>query len=400
MRRKVSGRATRRLGAAFVACALASGAGVAAAAPEPAVRRVHVLHVAASRPYPYEAIKLTKAIEAQIAKTPSVRLINSNLALLEALDAAKCAPRFVERAFGRGSPLDAEAGQLVEPSCLKKVAGALGPPPSERFLWGWLYDAGGGAVGVTLGLWQRDGTLRQSSLRYDPDAPDEVAERLVLRLLEAERAGEVRLVTSPGVTLEGELFVDGEPKGRFGPQRNERTLLAGEHRFEVRQGGEVRAQGRGQVYAGSTQSVLLEGPAPEPPRAAYVPPPPPPPTPPPPPPRAQTLPWVLSGIGLAGFVGAGAFFALWAGQQGDLSDACSGAKRCFDEQDTIYRSKLYSTLAIVSLGVGAGAGAGAYVAWRSSSSDRAPAGVGRGPAVWAGVEPLGGGAAALVKGRF
>lgn len=396
----------RSMSRAFVALAtfaLGSAAGVSAAAPDPAVRRVHVLHVAASRPYPYEAIKLTKAVEAQIAKTPSVRLINSNFALLEALEAAKCAPRFVERAFGRGAPLDAEAGQLVDPSCLKKVANAMGPPPSERFVWGWLYDAGGGAVGVTLALWQRDGTLRQSSLRYDPDAPDEVAERLVLRLLEAERAGEVRLVTSPGVTLEGDLFVDGEPKGRFGPQRNERTLVAGEHLFEVRQSGEVKAQGRGQVYAGSTQTVRLEGPTPEPPRVAYVPPPPPPPAAPPPPPRAQTLPWVLSGVGLAGFVGAGAFFALWAGQQGDLGDACSGAKRCFDEKDTIYRSKLYSTLSLVSLGVGVGAGAGAYVAWRSSSSERATnaaSGASRGPSVWAGVEPLGGGAAATLKGRF
>ncbi len=391
-----------------VALALCLGGGAAwaappapAPAPAPAVRRVQVLHVAASRPYPYEAIKLTKALESRVAKTPSVRLINANVALLEALEAAKCAPRFVERAFGRGAPLDAEAGQLVDAACLKKVAAALGPPPSERFLWGWLYDAGGGGVGVTLSLWQRDGTLRQSSLRYDPDAPDEIADRLIVRLFEADRAGEVRLVVAPGVALEGELFVDGEPKGRFGPERNERTLLAGEHAFEVRRGVEVLGRGRGQVYAGSTQSILLEGPAPAPP-AAYAPPPAPPPAAPPPAPapRDQTLPWVLGGVGLAGLVGAGAFFALWAGQQSDLSDACSGAKRCAGEQDAISRSKLYSALSLASLGVGVGAGAGAYVAWRASS--RGPA-VGAAPArgaVWAGVEPLAGGAAAVLRGGF
>ncbi|HEU4535386.1 MAG TPA: hypothetical protein VFS00_14760, partial [Polyangiaceae bacterium] len=58
------------------------GSGAAGAAPPPAdsaVRRVHVLHLAASQPYPYEAIKMTKALESRVAKTPSVRLVNSNL---------------------------------------------------------------------------------------------------------------------------------------------------------------------------------------------------------------------------------------------------------------------------------------------------------------------------------
>ncbi|MCU0686100.1 MAG: hypothetical protein MUF34_28285 [Polyangiaceae bacterium] len=396
--RLAAGRRAARGGAAL-ALALLFGKGAAAAPPEPAVRRVHVLHLAASQPYPYEAIKMTKALESRVAKTPSVRLINSNLALLEGLTAAKCAPRFVERAFGKGAPLDAGAGQLVDAACLKKLAVALGPPPAERFVWGWLYDAGGGDVGVTLALWQKDGTLRQSSLRYNPDAPDEVADRLVLRVLEAERAGEVRLVSAPGTRLEGELFVDGEAKGRYGPDRNERTLLAGEHRFEVRKGAEVLARGRGQVYAGSTQSVLLEGALAEPaPVAAYVPPPPAPPPAPPPSPRSTTLPLVLGGVGVAGLVGAGVFFALWGNQQSQLDDACSEAKHCNGEQDAISRSKLYSTLSLVSLGVGAGAAAGAYVTWRASS--RSTTGAAPAPTFWAGVEPLGGGAAAMLKGRF
>ncbi|HEU4534210.1 MAG TPA: hypothetical protein VFS00_08830, partial [Polyangiaceae bacterium] len=293
--------------------------------------------------------------------------------------------------------LDAAAGQLVDAACLKKLATTLGPPPAERFVWGWLYDAGGGDVGVTLALWQKDGTVRQSSLRYDAEAPDEVADRLVLRVLEAERAGEVRLVSAPGAKLEGELFVDGEAKGRYGPDRNERTLLAGEHRFEVRKGSEVVARGRGQVFAGSTQSILLEGPAPEPPPAPVYVPPPPAPAPPPPPPRSTTVPLVLGGVGVAGLVGAGVFFALWGGEQSQLSDACSEAKHCIGEQDAIRRSKLYSTLSIVSLGVGAGAAAGAYVTWRASSRDARSAAA---PAFWAGVEPIGGGAAATLKGRF
>lgn len=373
-------------------------------APPPA-RRVHVLHMAASQPYPYEAIKLTKALESRVSNLPSARLVNANIALFEALDTAKCGTLFVERMLGRGagrgSPLDAEAGNLIDAACQKKIAAVLSTPPAERYMWGWLYTASDGRPAVSMNLWQKGASPLHVTLPYDPSSPERTAERVVLRLLEADRVGDVKLVSTR--PLRGQLYVDDVAQGDYTPEHAEMTLVAGEHVFEVRQEGRTRARGTSQVVAGKTAEVPLveQGEAP-PARPAVG-----PGAPAAPPAQVQAtpaerapsiLPWVVGGVGAAGLVGAGVFFALRQNERADLRDVCAGSQCLPEEKTAIDRGNRYGAFALASLGVGiAGVGVATYLFLHERTASPTAA---RGPRTAISVNPLVGGANVGLSGEF
>jgi hypothetical protein len=403
-----SPRAPHRIVAGLVAAALTSlGAGRAMAAPPApsSARRVHVLHMAASQPYPYEAIKLTKALESRVSNLPSARLVNANIALFEALDTAKCGTLFVERMLGRGagrgSPLDAEAGKLIDAACQKKIAAVLSTPPAERYLWGWLYTASDGRPAVSMNLWQKGDASLQVTLPYDPSSPERTAERVVLRLLEAERVGDVKLVAAR--PLRGQLYVDGVAQGDYTPEHAEMTLVAGEHVFEVRHEGRTRARSASQVVVGKTTEVpLVEqveapralpaagpgAPAASPAQGKAT-----------PAKRAPSvLPWVAGGVGAAGLVGAGVFFALRQNERADLRDACAGSQCLPEQKSAIDRGNRYDAFALASLGVGvAGVGLATYFFLNERA---APTTATRGPRTAVSVSPLRGGANVGLSGEF
>ena len=108
-------------------------------------------------------------------------------------------------------------------------------------------------------------------------------------------------------------------------------------------------------------------------------------------PKASAWPWVLGGVGVAGLAGAGTFFALRQGVQGDLEKACAEGECPDHRRDDLRRGNLYGTASIVSLGVGVAASAGLAV-YLLTLRRSAP--------VSGAVVPLAGGAAATLSGSF
>ncbi|MEB2312097.1 MAG: hypothetical protein OZ928_09620 [Polyangiaceae bacterium] len=83
---------------------------------------------------------------------------------------------------------------------------------------------------------------------------------------------------------------------------------------------------------------------------------------------AGPWPWVAAGVGAAGFIGAGVFYALHSSAESDLSSACRGSVCPESMQDTQDSSKLYGTLSGVSLGLGVAGAATATVLFLTGSS--------------------------------
>ncbi|MCU0686512.1 MAG: hypothetical protein MUF34_30410 [Polyangiaceae bacterium] len=326
---------------------------------------------------------LTNALRQQVLASEDSALRGESPPLVVKAGEARCPLKRLRR------PLREASDRVFDAPCLRRLGTLLG---ARRFFWGHLYNDAGRAI-IKLHLWREDEPDRVATLPYETGAQDRLAERLFRKLSSPDKMGDVAITTR--TPLEGDLYVDGKLVGVFGP-RNELTLPGGEHAFEVRRGSKVVARAKTRVVEHRTTEVRLDAvvEAP-PPRTA---------------PRVVEVrpaaasgravwPWVAGGVGVAGLVGAGAFFALYRGEQGDLGDACAPDKSCRGQQETIDRSKLYSTLSLVSLGVGVGAGAGAYFLWRASR--REPSSALATPPVWVGLAPLGhGGAAAFAIGRF
>lgn len=77
------------------------------------------------------------------------------------------------------------------------------------------------------------------------------------------------------------------------------------------------------------------------------------------------LPWVAAGVGVAGVIGAGAFYALHAGAESDLNATCRDSLCPESMRGTHDKSKLYGTLTGVSLAVGVVGLGTATVLWLS-----------------------------------
>jgi hypothetical protein len=230
----------------------------------------------------------------------------------------------------------------------------------------------------------------------EASARERLAERLYRHLSRPDQAADVRL-TAPAEASGGELWVDGKVLGAFAPGL-ELTVVAGEHTFEVRREGKAVAEAKATVGAGTTTELALA--------AVFRPrtdipiefPDPPPHVVPPPAPRRSGWPWVVGGVGAAGLVGAGVFYALRQGKESDLDKLC-GADPCPSRvRDDIDRSKLYGTLSVVSLGVGVAGVATSAVLFLTENKRRDAAGSAL--RVHGFVLPQPGGGAAVLVGSF
>jgi hypothetical protein len=366
--------------------------------------RVHVLHLASNMAHAYDAVKLTKALEQKVIATKGVTFLNRNKMLIEVLGKAKCGDAFL-KSLDTDAPLTEDADRSVNEACEARLAAPLGAPfkPSESYVWGFVYEGPDKQLRATVHLWRRGQTGRKMTLPYEPDAAEHVAGRLARHLFESGRVGDVKLSTAAPV--QGELYANDEPAGRWGPSTQELTLPTGLTRFEVREGGKVVARGQGEVRASARAVVALEAVV-EPPPVTAV----------PPAQRfspiemglttgsapmkreASALPWVFGGVGALGLVGAGVFLALRQGANSDLEKVCRSGTCTRPQQDTLDRGNLYGTLSLGSLGVGlVGAGLATYFALDAASSRST---VSAGPRWVATVQPLAGGGAASLSGRF
>jgi hypothetical protein len=248
---------------------------------------------------------------------------------------------------------------------------------------------------VKARLWQGDGAEGSKALPFETEASarERLAERLYRHLARPEQAADVRL-TAPAEASGGELWVDGKALGAFAPGL-ELTVEAGEHAFEVRRDGKALAK------AGTTTELALA--------AVFRPrtdipiefPDPPPHVVPPPAPRRSAWPWVAGGVGAAGLVGAGVFYALRQGKESDLEDVCRGGERCPPRaRDDLDRSKLYGTLSVVSLGVGVAGVAASAALFLTESRRRDAATSTSALRVRGFVMPQPGGGSAVLVGSF
>lgn len=374
----------------------------ALASPPPAQAEepgfVHVLHVATDDGQEYPAITLTKALEAQAIRQGKPKLANTNKDLTATLREAKCGKAFVEAVDDRRRLLGPDSDGVIDEACRRRVAGVVGAPlgAAEAYVWGYLYVERGRRW-VKAHLWQKGQPERVKALPYGEGDDERVAQRLWRHLWQPGRVADVRVVGA-GLS-EGDLYIDGARQERVSTPAFETTLGDGEHLFEVRSGAHPLASARVTLIAGgAAQEVRLlpaaESLGPKPsagPRSPTLSPPPPA----APPARGPSaLPWVLGGVSLAGFVGAGAFFALRQGAEGKLGERC--ATYCPpNAQHDIDRSNLMGTLSLVSLGAGVVAGAGTLTwALHKGSGEASP------PRVIGSVRPLVGGGALGISGSF
>jgi hypothetical protein len=80
---------------------------------------------------------------------------------------------------------------------------------------------------------------------------------------------------------------------------------------------------------------------------------------------------VLGGVGVAGFIGSGVFFALRQSEMSSLDDVCRGNVCPASASDKQDKGKLYSTLTPVFLGVGVvGVGVATYLFISGSHRNR------------------------------
>ncbi|HEU4410097.1 MAG TPA: hypothetical protein VFS43_32885 [Polyangiaceae bacterium] len=379
-----AGRGRRaRLAATFALAAALLWPSAARAAPDKPLVETVVLGLEAEVSNETAARSLTNALRQQVLDSEDYALRGESPSLVIKAGEAKCPLRRLKR------PLHAGSDRVFDGPCLRRLGALLG---TRRFFWGHFYNDGGRAV-VKLHLWREGEPDRAVTLPDDEAARGRLAQRLYRKLTAPDKVGDITLTS--GASLDGELFVDGRPYGLFA-SKAELTLPVGEHTLEVRQGGKPSARVRARVVAGRPYEVRLypvteaaprpvarpvevrPAPVASSPRTPWI--------------------WALGGVGAVGLIGAGAFFALYQGEQSGLGDACAPDKSCRGQQDAIDRSRLYSALSLVSLGVAAGAGAGAYIVWRAPR--REATGAAFAPRAWAGVGPIGGGAAAFVRGEF
>jgi hypothetical protein len=381
-----------RLSRATFACAfvaLASLARPAAAAPAgaPVVQVIELWEPNLDQ----KAQALTNSLRELIFDAGDFVLNTDNPLLLPAAQDARCDMR------GFDAALTETSDKGMNKTCLERMAKRLGA--KGGFFWGYVFTDAGGRRMVKAHLWQH-GEDRSVILSYDDRDRKRLAERLYRHLVSPGKVGDVTFTVEGGAP-KGELVVNGRAAGAFEGGAVELTLPLGAVSAEVRSGEKVLARGSGTVAALGLASVRLQM-VPEPP--------PPPPVKAPPTegfrepspivikPRRSALPWVVGGVGVAGLVGAGVFYALRQGKESDLDQAC-GADACPPRaQDDIDGSKRYGTLSLVSLGFGVAGLATSAVLFATEGKRREAAGSAF--RVHGFVMPQPGGGAAALVGSF
>ncbi len=142
--------------------------------------------------------------------------------------------------------------------CLEKIARKIG---CDRFIWGILRKDQKQRVSVHLNYWEEGSNQRETTLTYSASLKD--AEDDALRRIAADAVG--RLLRPAEGTLrvragelDGELFVDDQPKGKLVDGRAELTLPAGEAKVRVVVPGYRDAVADAEITPGGSTEVKLE----------------------------------------------------------------------------------------------------------------------------------------------
>lgn len=238
-----------RIALSFAVSALGSAtiAAPAQAAPE---RVVHVLEITADFDDVGLAQTLTNLLRLRIGDGADFLLASNNPSFLVLAPTVRCDARGFD-----ARPLRESADASIDGRCLRSIGAHLG---AKRYFWGHLYHEGGGRLGVKLHLWREDRGDIVKALALEGGGRERLIERLYAHLVHSEQVADVRVVAS--AALEGELWADERPQGAYTPGAT-LTLVAGEHRVEVRGGGKVLARGRATVVAGRASEIRLEVPA-------------------------------------------------------------------------------------------------------------------------------------------
>ncbi len=177
-------------------------------------------------------------------------------------------------------PLVDPDGLLREPPrrCLDVAGASLNGSVTApaAYLWGAVYRAPGARaeLRVRLHLWRErdvDHVVQDVVPEgADGEAIDALAERLMARLLYPDQASLVRVAA--GGRVEGELFVDGRPRGPLHAKPRWFAVARGEHVFELRAGLAPIARATASVGLADGLEVRLEPIAAAPPPAPVAPP--------------------------------------------------------------------------------------------------------------------------------
>ncbi len=143
-------------------------------------------------------------------------------------------------------------------ACLARIAQKIG---AERYIWGNLRKEPKHKVALHLSYWEKGSNQRDATLSYgaslheaSDDALQRIANELVDRLL---GPADGTLVVRMG-NLDGEVFVNGESRGKLVGGRAQLTLNAGDVEVRVAVEGYRDAQTMAQVPAGGSTEVTLE----------------------------------------------------------------------------------------------------------------------------------------------
>lgn len=208
-------------------CLLSSD--VLAAPPGPGVQPLHVLEFYTDDADD-QAKALTLAMRARVRASKDYSLADGDFALGVFLASLKC-------------------GDIPDVACQTRIGDNL---KIDRYIWGTMRKVDGGQVSVDIHLWQRgqqevrqQQTFSDNMTVAEDQGLQKIADQLLGKLVSFGKVGAVKL--SNPKNIEGDLFVDGQPQGKFGGPHQELSLPVGEHRFEVRSKGQVVAQGGGLV---------------------------------------------------------------------------------------------------------------------------------------------------------
>lgn len=208
-------------------CLLSSD--VQAAPPGPGIEPLHVLEFYTDDADD-QAKALTLALRSRVRASPGNSLAEGDFALGVFLASLNC-------------------GEIPDLACQSRIGDSL---KIDQYIWGILHKAANGQVTVDIHLWRRgqqevrqQTSISQSLTVAEDPGLQKVADQLLNKLVNFGKIGTVRLANPE--SLEGDLYIDGQPQGHFSGAIVERTLPIGTHQFEVRRDGQVLAQGSGQV---------------------------------------------------------------------------------------------------------------------------------------------------------
>ncbi len=242
--------------------------------------------------------------------------------------------------------------QRPDPACLQKIADQL---KVDRFMWGIMTkNAAQHQVVAEVHLFARgkpDDMVREAYSDNVKDQNDDTLRKIAQRVFERLVGVATGTVNVDAGAAEGNVFVDGAPKGPLDKGRATVQIAAGNHLVEVRGAGAPLSQNVA-VVAGASADIRLGPPAPVVEDVG----------PHTPAPVKKIAGWVLVGVGVVGLVAGAVEFAAWSKVKSANDDelrrtpqgtTCQAAGTCPDFDSNNAAAKSDSALGGVFVGAGA-----------------------------------------------